>query len=296
MYLFFGIFFLILLFFICFSVYRRKKIIKKICCMNIDEKCRLLNELINPFGYSYILSQDLFTSRIDAWQRDFGYCTLYDRSASHLSMIFDCQPVYFNYQGRTWLIEFWKGQYGINTGCEIGVYYAYRILEERELEHTLFHCVDNEDMPKISFRLFRDAEDIAHLCGRHWWLTAFRLGCFSNPSDLSLWACITFPTPGMAAAFSHALACTDCCRQNICTRRNTVCFTFTESTQTYNAFERFRIRVAQWNNYFWCKVYIFITRPFRQSIDRVLYLYYFLPFAFRRILRIRKYKKRAGRI
>ena len=39
-------------------------------------------------------------------------------------MIIDAYPVYFDYQDKTWMIEFWRGQYGINTGAEIGVYHA----------------------------------------------------------------------------------------------------------------------------------------------------------------------------
>lgn len=291
MYLFFGIFFLILLFFFCINYCRRKKIIKKVCSLCMDEKCRILNDVIQPFGYSYILSQDIFTSRVDAWQRDFGYCALYDRAASHFNMIFDCLPVYFDYHGRTWLIEFWKGQYGINTGCEIGVYYADRILEDEELKHTLFQCVNNEDMLKLSFTLFRENTSIAHLYAKHWWLTAFDMGYFSNPSELSLRVSITFPSAEMADAFAGGLikAGYSCSGISIC--HCTVTFTFTASSRENSVFRRLRIRIAQKSNHFWCKVYFFVTRPFCLSIDRILYLYYYLPFAFRKMLRIRKYKK-----
>lgn len=291
MYLFFGILFVILLLFFCLNYRRRKKIIKKVRSMCIDEKCNILKDLIEPFGYAYVPSQDVFTSRIDAWQREFGYCALYDRAASHFNMIFDCLPVYFNYQGRTWLIEFWKGQYGINTGCEIGVYYADRILREDELKLTLFQCVDNVDMPNLSLTLFRGNTITARLCRTHWWLTAFHMGCFSDPSDLSLCTSLTLHSPEMATAFAEGLQkaghnCTDisvCC--------STVTFTFSGSAQAGGILHRLRIRTAQYANRFWCKVYLFVTRPFCLSIDRILYLYYYLPFAFRKMLRIRKYKK-----
>ncbi|MBO5056567.1 MAG: DUF4474 domain-containing protein [Lachnospiraceae bacterium] len=291
MYLFFGFFFLILLLFFCINRWRRKKIIKKVCSLCMDEKCRILNDLIQPFGYSYILSQDIFTSRTDAWQREFGYCALYDKAASHFNMIFDCLPVYFNYQGRTWLMEFWKGQYGINTGCEIGIYYADRILNESELEHTLFQCVNNENMLKLSLTLYRENTNIAHLSARHWWLTAFDMGCFSYPSELSLHASITFPSTEMADAFAGGLIKAGYCRSDICVCHCTVAFTFASSRQKNSAFHRFRIQITQEINRFWCKVYLFVTRPFCLSIDRILYLYYYLPFAFRKMLRIRKYKK-----
>ncbi len=291
MYLFFSILFLILLFFFCINHWRRKKIIKKVCSLCMDEKCSILNDLIQPFGYSYVLSQDTFTSRGDAWQRDFGYCALYDRAASHFNMIFDCLPVYFNYRGRTWLIEFWKGQYGINTGCEIGVYYADRILDDNELKHTLFQCVNNEDMPKLSFTLFKGNTNIAHLYAKHWWLTAFNMGCFSNPSELTLRTSITFPSAEMAGAFAGGLIQAGYSRSDICLCHGTVTFTFTASSLKYGIFHRLRIQITQKVNHFWCKVYLFVTRPFCLSIDRILYLYYYLPFAFRKMLRIRKYKK-----
>lgn len=259
--------------------------------MCMDEKCHILNDLIEPFGYSYIFPQDIFTSRIDAWQREFGYCALYDKTASRVNMIFDCLPVYFNYQGRTWLIELWKGQYGINTGCEIGVYYADRILKEDELERTLFQCVDNEDMLKLSFNLYRNNKYIAHLCRVHWWLTAFSMGCFSQPSELSMRASVTFENRDMADAFVRGLIKTGYNEREIRICCNTVTFIYKGCDCKKGIFKRLRIRIAQCMNCFWCNVYLFVTRDFCLSIDRILYLYYYLPFAFRKMLRIRKYKK-----
>ena len=292
MYLFFGIFFLLVLFFVCFNHWRRKKIIRKVCCLCMDEKCALLNDLIEPFGYSYILCQDIFTSRVDAWQRDFGYCALYDKAASRFNMIFDCLPVYFDYQGRTWLIEFWKGQYGINTGCEIGVYYADQIIAEDEQKRTLFQCVDDQDMQNLSFTLLRKNENIAHLKAVHWWLTAFDMGCFSEPSDLTLCAALNFQSSKMAAAFAEGLLRAGVSQKDIYICHTTVSFRFSEEIYTIGYVSKLRVRIAQTTNRLLCKLYLYVTRPFDLSVDRLLYLYYYLPFAFRRVLRIRKYKKR----
>lgn len=291
MYLFFSIFFLIVLFFLCLNHRRRKRIIKKICSMCTDEKCSILNNLIQPFGYSYILSQDLFSSRIDAWQREFGYCDLYDRAAVSFHMVFDSLPVYFNYEGKTWLIELWKGQYGINTGCEIGVYYADRILSQNELKHTLFTPVANRDMPGLSFTLTKDKNKIAQLHKRHWWLTAFSMGCFSTPALLSMNAALTFPDIEMTAAFIEGLINAGYARRDICVCCNTVTFSFHMPGKCPGIFRRLRMAFAQLSNRFWCRVYLLVTRPFCLSLDRILYLYYYLPFAFRRTLRIRRYHK-----
>lgn len=298
MYLFLGIFLLILIFFFCLNSWRKKKIICKVKSLCMNEKCELLDEIISPFGYSYLPAQNIFTSRVDAWQKEFGYCALYDDTAPFLSMNFDCLPVYFNYRNRTWLIELWKGQYGINTGCEIGVYHADRILNENELRHTLFKSVEPEEMPDMCLTLFRKAQGrsvLAQVCGKHWWLTAFRMGCFSNPADLRLQASVTFPTHEMAEAFLRGLLNAGYNRAEIQLRGCTVSFTFAnaESEQRRGWFLRLWVRISQWANCTWCKIYLRITRPFHQTVDRILYLYYYLPFAFRKMLRLKRFKKRS---
>ena len=76
--------------------------------LSVPEKVYRLNCLLAPFGFEYQISQDIFVTRLDAWQRDYGYRSLYDRASPLLGMVFDCEPVYFDYQGKTWLLEFWK--------------------------------------------------------------------------------------------------------------------------------------------------------------------------------------------
>lgn len=291
MYLFFSILLLILILFFFVNYFRKKKIIQKVSTLSPDEKCNELNELIEPFGYSYLTTQDLFSTRLDAWQRDYGYCTLYDNAAYHFNMNFDCLPVYFNYQGKTWLIELWKGQYGINTGAEIGIYHADRILKEEELTRTLFSSVEDNDMLNLSLSLLKKDEVIARLNGQHWWLTAFSMGRFSQPLELTLYAALIFPNREMTSAFIDGLLNTGFSPHNFNVCRNTVTLIFAPSTSIKGFFRKIRTRIGQWMNHFFCKLYLFVTRPFDSSIDRLLYLYYYLPFAFRRMLRIRRYRK-----
>lgn len=59
-----------------------------------------LNNLLKPYGYSYNAKQDIFISNIDAWQREMGYCRLYDEAAAPMSMIIDCEPIYFDYDNK----------------------------------------------------------------------------------------------------------------------------------------------------------------------------------------------------
>ncbi len=291
MYLLFAILLPALLLLLFINHRRKRRNMQRVRDMCPCEKYSLLDELLEPFGYSYVPSQDIFTSHTNAWQRDMGYCALYDKAAAHFRMIFDALPVYFNYREKTWLLELWKGQYGITTGGEIGLYYADRILAEHELNNTLFQSAENPDMLRMSSVLYRNGRRIATLTETHWWLTSFHLGLFSQPEDLTLRASIDFPNVEMASAFKHGLRSAGYSADEIYQQCNSVTFSFDRSKTPGGIFRRLRIRYAQCKNRFWCKIFLFITRPFETNVDRVLYLYYYLPFAFRRSIRIRRYKK-----
>ena len=93
------------------TVYTGKKrsAVKRVRSMSFSEKCELLENFLSPLGYCYDRCQDIISSRTDAWQREFGYTRLFDKAAPHFNMVFDALPVYFDYAGRTWLVELWKG-------------------------------------------------------------------------------------------------------------------------------------------------------------------------------------------
>ena len=274
---------------------QRKKIICKINSMDCCAKCSFLNELVYPFGYDFHCDCGFFSSTVDAPQRQAGYSWLYDYMAPRFQMVFDSLPVYFDYRGRTWLIEFWKGQYGINTGAEIGIYHADHIIPESDYKNAWFSCAENNEMLDCSFRLCRDGDECVCSCGRHWWLTAFLVGSFSKPACLTMESCITFPGREMLAAFVDGLKRAGCSEDCMSVRGLTVCFVFHRDHQKYNCSTRFWRRFSQWKNKCFCKLYLWVTRPFSCTEDRVLYLYFYLPVAFRKLLRLRRFHKRCHR-
>ena len=274
---------------------QRKKIICKINSMDCCAKCSFLNELVYPFGYDFHCDCGFFSSTVDAPQRQAGYSRLYDYMAPRFQMVFDSLPVYFDYRGRTWLIEFWKGQYGINTGAEIGIYHADHIIPESDYKNAWFSCAENNEMLDCSFRLCRDGDECVCSCGRHWWLTAFLVGSFSKPACLTMESCITFPGREMLAAFVDGLKRAGCSEDCMSVRGLTVCFVFHRDHRQYNCITRFWRRFSQWKNKCFCKLYLWVTRPFSCTEDRVLYLYFYLPMAFRKLLRLRRFHKRCHR-
>ena len=81
-----------------------------------------LNRDLAEAGFAYDRKEDIFYSLMDCWQREMGYCQLYDEGSSLFNMVMHCEPVRFSYAGKRWMIELWKGQYGITTGAEVGIY------------------------------------------------------------------------------------------------------------------------------------------------------------------------------
>lgn len=292
MYIFFSIFITMLLIFFVINHHRKKCIIKKICAMTSCEKCCVLNTAIEPMGFAYLPKQDIFTSTKNAWQRQLGYHSLYNRGAAHFNMVFDYQPIYFNYSGRTWMIQLWKGQYGINTGAEIGVYYTDAIIPEYQRELTLFQAVSDEDMLDMSIKLTRCSSHAFSTTDCHWWLTGFCMGTFSEPSMLHLTASVTFPDCSMMDAFITALLAQGYTRCDFTTCNLTITFNMRPVPKYDNWLQRLAAFFSQWENRLFCRIFLFATRSFSLSLDRLLYLYYFLPCTFRKTMHVRRYRRK----
>lgn len=292
MYLLLGIFIFICVVFVFLQLYRRKRIICKVKRMDCCEKVCLLNELLKPFGFCYLENQDIITSRTDAWQRQFGYCSLFDYSACHFGMVFECEPIYFYHEGKTYRIELWKGQYGINIGAEVGIYYADGCLPPEQFDTAHFKSVPDAGMLKMAMSLYEKGQKLFEIGGCHWWLTGFCMGKFCWPQDLTLWTSITFPTHQVLCQFIEALLHIGYQYCDILTCDLTVSFSF---SRPYTRQERcgrcWCAKWAQWKNRLFVKLFVCVTKPFICTVDRLLYLYFFLPRAFRRILLCKKNRR-----
>ncbi len=296
MYFLFGLFAALCIAFVFLNHRRKKRIICKVRCMDICEKQQLLNEQIQPFGFTYDSGQDVFTATVDAWQRQLGYRALFDRNASRFNMVFDCELVYFDYDCHTWLIEFWKGQYGINIGGEIGIYRADKIVSPGQYPYTQFYPISDQQMLPLAMRLEYGGQSLFTIQQLHWWLAGFRMGLFTWPRDLTMHAALTFPNDTMMHSFLKSLKQLGYHTCSYRTCDHTVSWTFTRPhAKRQGLFLGVKNKVAQWQNRLFIKLYYHVTRPFSCTADRLLYLYYFLPFAFRRAVGIRSRYAKAGK-
>ena len=111
-----------------------------------------LNQDLKDAGFAYDLKNDLFYSVMDCWQREMGYCRLYDEGSADFNMVMHCEPVCFTYNGKRWMIELWKGQYGITTGAEIGIYNtASDDIKTKQFTGTYYDCASDDERLDMSF-------------------------------------------------------------------------------------------------------------------------------------------------
>lgn len=250
-----------------------------------------LDKVIEAAGYSYDLQQDIFYSNIDAWQRNQGYCRLYDEAAAPLGMIIDCEPIYFEYDNKRWLIEFWKGQYDLTTGCEIGVY----VTEEPDLDiqgvfkGAFYRCVENADLLKMSFSLKKNGKILFAREDKHWWLTGFKLGEFSEPSELTMLLSITLKDHNMCKAFVEGLKNSGYWEDEIIITGKTVDLKF-DKTRTTQPFTRRPDTdfIIQRKNELLCDRYQDITSGYDNLPDKINVIKEQAPEMYEQIMNIGK--------
>lgn len=233
-----------------------------------------LNEFLRPFGYAYDPDEDVFYTIIDAWQREMGYTRLYDEAAALSFMILDCEPIYFEYDNRWWMIEFWKGQYCMASGCEIGIYYTDKPdLSNEYFNWTFYDCADDENMLKMKFTLTKNGETIIKRKGVHWWLAGFKLGEFSQPWELEASISITLKDIGMRNAFVQGLLRAGYRKKELLIVGKTVSFIFT-NPKTPQPFTRNYMfeEIIQDKNKLLCDRYNELTKGYNNALDKLIAL------------------------
>jgi len=250
-----------------------------------------LEQLLIETGYSYDPQQNIFYSRMDAWQRKYGYCQLYDEAMAPMSMIIDCEPIPFEYNNKRWLIELWKGQYGITTGCEVGVYVTdgLDLNIPNVFNGTFYHGVSDEERLPMSFALRKDDRLLFRRSDTHWWLTGFILGEFSEPVELVMDVAITLKDSGMRKAFVNKLIQMGYPDHEIEVDNNTVKLTFSKphSKQPYSRNELIS-SLNQKKNKYLCEQYRLIAKEYHNIFETMKAIQKISPKLYRMMMNMGK--------
>ncbi len=166
-------------------------------------KINLASYKYNPDGNFY------YTDDKECWQKNFGFNEVYDTFAPLTIMYYDTVRTIFEYGGKEWLIQTWKGQYGMAfVGGEVGVY-----TRSPGSIGSHFTCADKEDWLYMETAFMWDEYETGEYRAvfnrkydKYWWATGFVVG-FPNGSlrktltEFRLVTHITFKDTEMADAF-----------------------------------------------------------------------------------------------
>lgn len=265
---------LLTIFLIVFIYFRKKWAIKKVKNNTLEEKIFAINAILNPFGFEFDPWQDIVISKNEAWQRDLGYSNFYDMNAPFFNIVMDCEPIYFDYGNKHYRLEFWKGQYGITTGAEIGLYIRDF---NTNLKKSIYRSATNEERLEVCFHLFKKCYMFSR-SGLSWWLTGFDVGKFSKPEDLKMTAAVRFPNEEMRNAFIKGLLNAGYAENKININCNEVSIDFCYPNNfKLNKYRKIIRIFAQIFNRINCSLYMWITKPFNRTIDKLDYLRYLAP-------------------
>ncbi|MBQ8575026.1 MAG: DUF4474 domain-containing protein [Clostridia bacterium] len=174
----------------------------------------LEEQQVLSYQYSYV-DDYYYTNDKEAWQYDYGFGKIYDFVSPYILLEYDYIRVFFTYEDKDWMLQMWKGQYGlVFYGGEVGIYNRDHV-DDGMNEWTFFNCPAEEDWLQMDMTLWH--EDIYGNWNReftreydyYWWCTGFKNGHLrqEEPADeLRLTGRITFKDAEMTALVASGLA------------------------------------------------------------------------------------------
>lgn len=172
-------------------------------------------EKYNVLSYRYSYIDDYYYADDKmSWQRYFGFARIYDILAPYIAFEYDYTRVFFNYDEQDFMVQLWKGQYGVALyGGEIGIYNKPASDKDVGL-FTFFHIADEKYQPNMEVTIYHQNTDgewereFTRDYDKYWWCTGFKVGHLRQvePADeLRLVGRITFVDEEMANRFTHGL-------------------------------------------------------------------------------------------
>jgi len=148
-------------------------------------------------GFDYDKKNEIWYTPINAWQRNFGYMHAFDAFAPLFGIYITSFKCKIFYDQKEWMIQFWRGQYGITSGAEMGVYYR-----EPDTGYDFYDCVADEDMLPMSMKIYRNGELFFERSeDAQWWLTGFVLPSYTNANNFTCDMSITLKDEEMRDLF-----------------------------------------------------------------------------------------------
>ncbi|MBR5562241.1 MAG: DUF4474 domain-containing protein [Clostridia bacterium] len=186
--------------------------------INVTKNSNFVRDLLEKqqilsYQYSYI-DDYYYTNDKESWQYNFGFGKIYDIASPYILLEYDYIRVFFTYENKDWMLQMWKGQYGlIFYGGEIGIYNREHS-EDGVNDWTMYNCPAEEDWLMMEMSLYHQdlqgnyVREFTREYDKYWWCTGFKNGHLreQEPADeLRLVGRITFKDEKMAQIVADGL-------------------------------------------------------------------------------------------
>lgn len=165
------------------------------------EDPNVAGQILTIAGFEYDAEQGIYYSQLDPLQRLFGFNVIYDVAAPRVGMVYSTKRIFFDYDDKDWMVQIWKGQYGITAGAEIGLYNkpSDRLVPQ-------YDCATDDELITMSFDFYNGGQyEFSRGPEKHWWLTGFKILQLGVGPLIDLDITLEFPNRKMANAFEEGL-------------------------------------------------------------------------------------------
>ncbi|MBQ7597972.1 MAG: DUF4474 domain-containing protein [Clostridia bacterium] len=177
---------------------------------------KLLLQEYQVLGYKYHFRDDYYyVNDVQCWQRGFGFGRFYDLVAPYILLEYDYVRVFFTYQDKDYMVQLWKGQYGlVFYGCEQGIY-CKEHSDKQDSVFTFYKSMEQNEWPEMELTLYHDKQGNGNYVreftrdrGTHWWCSGFKPGHLRKEepaTELRQEGSIFFKDAEMARLFADGL-------------------------------------------------------------------------------------------
>lgn len=162
------------------------------------------SEGLVKIGFDYDANQGIFFSAQNPWMRQMGYCYAYDLIAPLAGTPLITHRFEFDYAGKEYRIQLWKGVYGwISYGAEMGIY----VREKRENNLSSYYsAVPDAERIEMEMSIYKDGEyKFTRPRQNTWWITGFVVNDEAQPDDVSVEGLMVMRDEEMLSAFTAAM-------------------------------------------------------------------------------------------
>ena len=154
-------------------------------------------------GFNFDFNNLVIYAVVDCWMRDCGFFFGYDLFC-YLTPIFfyNTRRFKFDYAGKEWMVQVWKGIYAVSMGGEVGLYNR-----KEGSVGTFYNTANNDEMINMSLEIYHGDELVLERKEqRHWWINGFKLTKeLYTARDLTLKSTLEMKDEEMLKAFCAAI-------------------------------------------------------------------------------------------